>query len=129
MPCARSMSPQHPVAMAEPAMPATQTPPSASAARREIAEWRVWALSELAVFGFWLKSIGVGSGVRGSKSMSLIQASSFPVTVDSGALGLLVVDAAHDDIDELLVAGHACLEWLGLVLNLIQIGRVIQMLV
>lgn len=85
MPCARSMSPQHPVAMAEPAMPATQTPPSASAARREIAEWRVWALSELAVFGFWLKSIGVGSGVRGSKSMSLIQASSFPVTVDSGA--------------------------------------------
>ena len=39
------------------------------------------------------------------------------------------MDAAHDDIDELLVARHACLEWLGLVLNLVQIGRVVQMLV
>ena len=45
------------------------------------------------------------------------------------ALGLLVANAAHDDIDELLVARHACFERLGLVLNLIQIGRVAHMLV
>ena len=47
--------------------------------------WRVWALSEPEAFGCWLKSTGAGSGVRGSKSMSLIQASSLPTIVDSGA--------------------------------------------
>ena len=45
------------------------------------------------------------------------------------ALGLLVMDAAHDDIDELLFAGHTCLKWLRLVLDLIQIGRLVHMLV
>lgn len=45
------------------------------------------------------------------------------------ALGLLVMDAAHNDIDELLVAGKARLERLGLVLDLVQVGRLVHMLV
>ena len=45
------------------------------------------------------------------------------------ALGLLVMDTAHDDIDKHLVAGRARLECLGLVLDLVQVGRLVHMLV
>lgn len=45
------------------------------------------------------------------------------------ALGLLVMDATHDDIDKHLVAGYACLKRLELVLDLVQVGRLVHMLV
>ena len=45
------------------------------------------------------------------------------------AMGLLVMDTAHNDIDELLVAGQTRLERLGLVLDLVQVGRLVHMLV